>query len=425
MSELLKIVFAEDSNVQGLILKRNLDSMGYQSFWGKNGKLALDLIREHKPSLVVSDVEMPEMDGYTLCRSIKDDPDLAEIPVLLLTSLSSTSDILFGLRAGADAYVTKPYDPNHLMERIEYMLKHLKVDDDPNKPLKLNFQGNEFHLDVHRSQLLNLLLSTYENTIRQNEKLVQMHLELTQASKTIEESLNRSTDLLYRVLPEKIADELSEEGRSEPRTFKSVTVLFTDFVGFTKIAANMAPQDLIYELEEYFSYFDKLAEKYNIEKLKTIGDAYMAAGGVPIANETHPVDVCLFALEIREYMNKVAAVKEKNNIPAFRIRIGVHTGPLVAGVIGQKRFTYDLWGDTVNSASRMESGGEPGKINISASTYEQVKDFFQCTSRGKLQAKNKGLMEMFFLDRITPALSSDGDGLEKNANFDELYSSLN
>ena len=110
--------------MQGLILKRNLDSMGYQSFWGKNGKLALDLIREHKPSLVVSDVEMPEMDGYTLCRSIKDDPDLAEIPVLMLTSLSSTSDILFGLRAGADAYVTKPHDPNHLMERIEYMLKH-------------------------------------------------------------------------------------------------------------------------------------------------------------------------------------------------------------------------------------------------------------------------------------------------------------
>lgn len=424
MSEPTRIVFAEDSNVQGIMLKRSLEKEGYETFWGKNGVLALELVKEKAPAIVISDVEMPEMDGYTLCRTIKQDSSLQGIPVLLLTSLSGTEDILYGLRAGADAYVTKPYDIDHLLERIDHTIKHLEVVDDPGKPLQVNYHNSQFELNVGRDQLLNLLLSTYENAIIQNKKLVSMHLDLTQANKTIEDSLLRSKELLYRVLPEKIADELSAEGRSEPRNFENVSVLFTDFVGFTKIAAKMAPQELIYELEEYFSHFDMLATKYNIEKLKTIGDAYMAAAGVPVPTKTHALDICLFAIELREYMNQLVEIKKQKNIPSFRIRIGINTGPLVAGVIGQKRFTYDLWGDTVNTASRMESGGEAGMINISASTYELVSEYFECSSRGKKEAKNKGFIEMFFLKRLHPKYSHDGDGLEINEDFKEAYRQL-
>ena len=269
----LTIVIAEDSRLQGRILKAALEAAGYLVHWGANGTEALALIREHRPVLVVSDVEMPDMDGHELCRILKSDAALRHIPVLMLTSLAATSDILNGLREGAAAYVTKPYDPPHVLERIDHLLRHLSAPDTPGEPLPLEYAGETMQLDVSRRQLLNLLLSTYENILRQNTKLEEMHSQLTAASQQLGESLQKTQDLLYRVFPRQIADELANAGQSQPRHFDAVTVLFTDFVGFTRVAETMEPQQLISGLEEYFRRFDSLTARCQMEKLKTIGDA--------------------------------------------------------------------------------------------------------------------------------------------------------
>ena len=424
MNTPLTIVIAEDSRLQGRILKSALESAGYVVHWGANGSEALTLIREHRPVLVVSDVEMPEMDGHELCRILKADAALRHIPVLMLTALAATSDILDGLREGAAAYVTKPYDPPYVVDRIEHLIRHLSAPDTPGEPLPLEYGGETMQLDVSRRQLLNLLLSTYENILRQNTKLEEMHSQLSVASEQVKASLQKTQELLYRVFPRQIADELANAGQSQPRHFDAVTVLFTDFVGFTRVAETMAPQQLIDGLEEYFRRFDALTARCQMEKLKTIGDAYVAAGGVPTANATHPLDAALLAMAIRECVADAAKEWEGTAMPSFAIRIGLHTGPLVAGVIGEQRFTYDLWGDTVNTASRMESGGEPGRINISAATYEMVEPFFECTPRGSVAVKNRTAVEMYFLERLRPEFSADPAGLTPNERFHEAREQL-
>jgi class 3 adenylate cyclase/CheY-like chemotaxis protein len=424
MSGRRTIVMAEDSRLQGLILKRALESQGYEVHWGANGVEALALVREHRPALVVSDVEMPEMDGHALCRSLKADAALRSIPVLMLTSLASTTDILKGLREGADAYVTKPYDPPHVLERIAHLLAHGAAPDRPGEPLPLDYGGETMHLDVSRRQLLNLLLSTYENILRQNARLEEMHAQLAEASRKLEESLTRKRDLLYRVFPQEIADELAEMGQSQPRHFDAVTVLFTDFVGFTSVAESMEPRQLIDDLEGYFRRFDELTRRCHMEKLKTIGDAYMAAGGVPRPSKTHALDAAMLAIALREYVADVARERGPHGLPAFAIRIGLHTGPLVAGVIGEQRFTYDLWGDTVNTASRMESGGAAGRINISGDTHRLLEPYFECTPRGCIEVKNRAPVEMHFLERLRPEFSADAAGLVGNERFHTAYEAV-
>jgi class 3 adenylate cyclase/DNA-binding response OmpR family regulator len=424
MNAPLTIVIAEDSRLQGRILKSALESAGYAVHWGANGSDALALIREHQPVLVVSDVEMPGMGGHELCRILKADAGLRHIPVLMLTALAATSDILNGLREGAAAYVTKPYDPPHILDRIEHLLRHLSAPDTPGEPLPLEYGGETMQLDVSRRQLLNLLLSTYENILQQNTKLEEMHSQLQTASQQLGESLQKTQDLLYRVFPRQIADELANAGQSQPRHFDAVTVLFTDFVGFTRVAETMAPQQLIDGLEEYFRRFDALTAKCHMEKLKTIGDAYVAAGGVPVANATHHLDAALLAMAIRECVAEAAREWEGTAMPSFAIRIGLHTGPLVAGVVGEQRFTYDLWGDTVNTASRMESGGEAGRINISDATFRLVEPFFECSPRGSIAVKNRTAVEMHFLERLRPEFSADPAGLTPNERFHEARAQL-
>ncbi len=409
------IVIAEDSRVPAMILKKALESRGHTVHWGANGAIALDLVRTHRPAMLVSDVEMPEMDGHALCRAVKSDPDLRQIPVLMLTSHASTGDILAGLREGADAYVTKPYEPEHVLERIDHLLAQDSSADRPGEPLAFDYGGDQLKLDVTRRQLLNLLLSTYENILQQNARLAEMHRDLADANLKVEDSLRKTRELLYKVFPRQIADELSTQGQSEPQHFDEVTVLFTDFVGFTKTAESMSPRELIADLDRYFLAFDKLLGECGMEKLKTIGDAYMAAAGVPQPRGSHAIDAALFALGLRDTVAAIGDEKKAAGLPFFPIRIGLHTGPLVAGVIGQQRFLYDLWGDTVNTASRMESNGEPGRINVSASTHRLLEPYFVCTPRGKREVKGKGEVEMFFLERIKPGYSANDAGTAGNA----------
>lgn len=221
-------------------------------------------------------------------------------------------------------------------------------------------------------------------------------------TKNLNQERAKSDSLLLNILPASVAEELKANDVVSPRHYESASVLFTDFVGFTQIAEGMTPEKLIAELDACFSRFDAIARKHKLEKIKTIGDSYMAASGVPTANRTHAVDTVLAAIEIQQFMMELAEKKRRQNQPFWQLRLGIHTGPLVAGVIGREKFAYDVWGDTVNTASRLESAGVAGRINISGATYEQVRHFVVCEYRGKLPAKHKGEIDMYFVNAIKP-----------------------
>lgn len=207
-----------------------------------------------------------------------------------------------------------------------------------------------------------------------------------------------SDELLLNILPYTIAEELKLKGNAESKLIDMVTVLFTDFKGFTQLSEQFTPQELVAEINECFSAFDKIMIKYNVEKIKTIGDAYMAAGGLPTSNQTHAEDVICAALEIQQYMSDYKKARQEAGKLFFEIRIGIHSGPVVAGIVGIKKFAYDIWGDTVNIASRMESSGEVGKVNVSETTYELTRENFNFEYRGKIAAKGKGEISMFFVE---------------------------
>jgi len=216
----------------------------------------------------------------------------------------------------------------------------------------------------------------------------------------IAEERDRSDSLLLNILPKETAQELKERGKVAARKFESVTVLFTDFEGFTRYAESLAPEQLVESIDYYFSKFDQIIEAHGLEKIKTIGDAYMCAGGLPFPSKDHALKVVKAALEIAAF---VKHTKQSTDIVyTFDVRIGINSGPVVAGVVGTKKFAYDIWGDTVNLAARMETGSEPNKINVSQHTYELIKDEFICQYRGGLEAKNKGMVKMYFVDGASP-----------------------
>jgi len=217
--------------------------------------------------------------------------------------------------------------------------------------------------------------------------------------KLLHDAYDEAEKLLENILPVEVAQQLKKTGRVEPVYIESATVLFADFVGFTRISSTMSPKDLIEQLDYSFSLFDQIVEKYGLEKIKTIGDAYMCAGGITRPQADHAVMATRAALEMRDVIGNIAA-KSRSAGVVWNERIGLHTGPLVAGVIGKKKFSFDVWGDTVNTASRMEAASEPGRVNVSRATYDLVKEYFECESRGMLEVKGKGLVDMYFVNDL-------------------------
>ncbi|NUO00455.1 MAG: adenylate/guanylate cyclase domain-containing protein [Saprospiraceae bacterium] len=268
--------------------------------------------------------------------------------------------------------------------------------------MELNARDNELALQSSQRNLLLVaaigvlviaigLFFRYRTMRKLNKLLEQKNSDIATAQQ-------RSDELLLNILPATIADELKVNGTAAARQHDMVTVLFTDFVDFSRIAANMTPSQLVKELDVCFRAFDEISGRYQLEKIKTIGDAYMCAGGLRPNDQNHPVRVVQAALEMRQFIETWKAEKQRNKAPSFEVRIGIHTGPAVAGVVGTHKFAYDIWGNTVNVAARMEEGSEPGKVNVSGTTYSYVKDHFKFTPRGHIPAKNIGNVEMYFVE---------------------------
>ncbi len=229
--------------------------------------------------------------------------------------------------------------------------------------------------------------------------LYQRYSFIKKTNRIIEEEKNKSDKLLRNILPEETALELKESGKVKAQKFESVTVLFTDFKNFTRSSSNLSPENLVRSVNYYFSKFDGVMDKHGLEKIKTMGDSYMCAGGLHFHKADHALKMVQAAFEISQIMDETKKIAEENIMP-YDIRIGIHTGPVVAGVVGTRKFAYDIWGDTVNVASRMESSSEPGKINISEKTYLLIKDSFDCSYRGELEVKNKGMMKMYYVNKL-------------------------
>jgi class 3 adenylate cyclase/Tfp pilus assembly protein PilF len=229
-----------------------------------------------------------------------------------------------------------------------------------------------------------VLYRNYRNKIKVNKLLDRQNAEIE--------------SLILNILPKEVAHELQKTGNATPKYYEKASVLFTDFKSFSSLADSMTPQDVVSELNECFVAFDEIIERNQLEKIKTIGDSYMCAGGIPTADDEHPIKIVRASLEIQDFIKTRNAKRAELNLPPWDIRVGINTGPLVAGVVGRKKYAYDIWGGTVNVASRLESNGEPGQINISSATYELVKHIYPCTYRGKIYAKNIGEIDMYFVN---------------------------
>lgn len=247
----------------------------------------------------------------------------------------------------------------------------------------------------NKSQMLSDLNADLSKTLAD---LQDRNAEIEKQKQELEVEKGRSEKLLLDILPQEVVNELKKFGRSYARKYEQASVLLADIKNFTSIAAGLEANELVSLLDDYFRGFDRIMDRYGIEKIKTIGDAYMCASGLFHDTPTHAVNIVHAAVDMQLFANSLGISKEVQGLPAFQFRIGIHSGAVIAGVVGARKFAYDIWGDTVNMAARMEQNGEPGKINISATTYELIKDVFNCTCRGVLPVKNAPDMQMFFVE---------------------------
>jgi class 3 adenylate cyclase len=330
------------------MLNRRLDKLGYEVTDARNGREALAKLKDGNFDLVLLDILMPDLDGFQTLEFMKADPRLKHIPVIMLTALDDVDSTVRCIEAGAEDYVPKPFNPVLLRARITASLEKKRLRD----------QEQAF--------------------------LAQLQVERT-----------KSERLLLNVLPKAIAERLKAGHRTIVDSFIDSTVLFADIVGFTRISVRQSPQRTVQLLNEIFSSFDRIAEQLELEKIKTIGDAYMMVGGVPVIRNDH-AEVC--AAAAFEMIEAVRAFNRRHNLE-WAIRIGMNSGPVVAGIIGTRKFAYDLWGDTVNIASRMESHGQPGQVQVSEVTKKLLEGKYDFQPVGVIEIKNSAPMPTYLLLR--------------------------
>ncbi len=399
-----RILFVDDEpDMKELIQQRLRKHVREEKFvleFAGNGRLALEKLKEHDDiRIIVTDINMPEMDGLSLLLELSklDRPTRT----LVVSAYGDMQNIRSAMNNGAFDFVTKPIDFTDLdvtlektVQEVMYLLQSLetkqKLQDETIERIKAQEEAlkqAEENAELIKQQ--NVLLEA---------KVAARTIELAEKNNILNVELQRSEELLLNILPYETAQELKTKGKAEARFYPDITVMFTDFKGFTQIAEKLSPEQLVEEIDEIFTAFDLIMDKHGIEKIKTIGDAYMAASGLPALKDSHALDMVNAAVDIIKYMESQKQIRSAAGRPIFDIRVGIHTGPVVSGIVGHKKFAYDIWGDAVNLASRMESSGEAGQINISQATYERINSAYSCTFRGEIEAKNKGKVGMYFVN---------------------------
>jgi class 3 adenylate cyclase len=342
------LLVVDDDAMNCEMMARRLQRSGFNVATAENGRVALEKLKQSNFDLVLLDIIMPELNGFRTLEFIKADPRIRHLPVIMLTALDDVDSTVRCIEAGAEDYVPKPFNPVILNARINASLE--------------------------------------KKRLRDQEQAYLAELQAERAN---------SDRLLLNVLPKAVADRLKQGERTIVDSFRDATVVFADIVEFTSFSANMAPSRTVQLLNDLFSGFDKLAETYQLEKIKTIGDSYMVVGGIPTPTPEHAERCAWMALDMLEVLKHF----NRRNSTKLDLRVGLNSGPVVAGIIGTKKFSYDLWGDTVNVASRMESQGQPGMIQVSATTYALLADRFVFEDRGTIEVKNRGLMATYRLVR--------------------------
>ncbi len=340
------LLVVDDNESNRNMLSRRLIRQNHNVQVAENGRRALEMLRSQDFDLVLLDVMMPEMDGYEVLERMHRDDKLRGIPVIMISALDQLDTAVRCIELGAEDYLTKPFNPTILRARIGACLE--------------------------------------KKRLRDRERAYIRKLRTEQ---------ERSEQLLLNILPKAIAGRLKEGHRTIADSFPDVSVLFADLVGFTRLSEQVAPADLVAMLNKIFSMFDLLAEKHGLEKIKTIGDEYMVAAGLPTPNPEHAEACANMALDMLAVMERFNAKRNQG----VRIRVGMNCGPVTAGVIGTKKFAYDLWGDTVNIASRMESHGIANSVQVTEATYKRLRSKFSFQRRGIIHVKGKGALCTYFL----------------------------
>jgi adenylate cyclase len=361
------ILIVDDTPDNVRLLSTILTAQGYQVRKALNGQRAIATAQEFPPNLILLDVMMPEMNGYEVCEQLKASPKTSSIPIIFLSALDDVLDKVKAFDVGAVDYITKPFQNKEVLARVAN---------------QLTIQSQQKLLQ-EQTQQLEEVVERLQNEIKEREG-VELALRLAQ---------QKSDRLLLNILPSAIVENLKKGDGPAAERFESATVLFADIVGFTSLAARISALEVVNFLNQIFSKFDELTEKHALEKIKTSGDAYIVAGGVPVPRADHAEAIANMALDMQE---AIADFKTDTG-ESFQMRIGINTGPVVAGVIGTKKFIYDLWGDTVNVASRMESQGLPGYIQVTTAIYELLKERYIFEERGAIPVKGKGDMLAYWL----------------------------
>jgi len=346
------MLVVDDDFMNRTLLATSLEEEGYAVEMAEDGQQALEMLHRKPFDVVLLDLLMPKIDGFQVLERMKADSKLEHIPVLVISAEDDMESVIRCIEMGASDHLPKPFDPVMLHARVNASLATKRLHDQE-----------------------------------------QAYFKLIQAER------QKSERLLLNILPKPIADRLKQGEEIIADNFPEVSVLFADIVGFTRLSAQISASKLVRLLNEIFSMFDELAEQHGLEKIKTIGDAYMVVGGLPAPRPDHVEAIAEMAFD----MQKAITTFTTTSSASLNIRIGIHTGPVVAGVIGTKKFSYDLWGDTVNMASRMESHGVKDEIQVTVAAYERLKDNYLLEERGVIDVKGKGEMKTYLLTGRKPA----------------------
>jgi len=356
-----EVLVVDDSRMMRTVLRRSLAELGFTNVTeAVDGGDAVGKMQEKSFDLVLLDMEMPVMTGLEVLTAMNVNPATRGVPVIVISGAEETERAVRCIEAGAEDYLTKPPNPTLLRARVTTSLEKKRLRD-----------------------------------------LDRLHLEQLQTEKElVEREKEKSEQLLLNILPRAIAGRLKGGEKAIANRHEIVTVMFADLCGFTALSRRTTPADLVSMLNDIFTTFDSIVERNGVEKIKTIGDCYMLVGGLPIHREDHAAVVADTALEMVGTLGEI----NRRHGTDLQMRVGIHTGPVVAGVIGKIKFTYDLWGDTVNVASRMESSGAPGKVHVSEQTEAELRGRYLFEDRGLVECKGLGAVKTFFLlGRVTDA----------------------